>query len=126
MFLTDEERAHWQPAIELGASIVSGAQERGYFGPLGIDAMRYRDGDEVRLRPVMDINARWTMGRVAYEWGQRLAPSEQATWLVGQAAEEAISLKLPKLKWISTSSAEIGGIASVLIVGSIPQVDLLS
>lgn len=88
LFLTEREQPRWQPAIELGLQIASSAQEHGYFGPFGIDAMLYRDGDEVRLRPVQDINARWTMGRIAWEWGQRLAPGEDATWLVGTAAEE--------------------------------------
>jgi len=35
--------------------------EAGYRGPAGIDALEHRDG----LRPLVEINARWTMGHVA-------------------------------------------------------------
>ncbi len=34
----------------------------GYFGPFGIDGYRYRDGHEVRLNPLSEINARYTTG----------------------------------------------------------------
>jgi hypothetical protein len=44
-------------------------QEQGYFGPLGIDVMMYFDAKGVhRVRPLQDVNARWTMGRLAAEW----------------------------------------------------------
>ena len=37
-------------------------QDCGYFGPLGVDAMRYRLPDgSVHLRPLQDINARWAL-----------------------------------------------------------------
>lgn len=39
-----------------------------FIGPLGIDAFVYRDaGDNVRLKPVVEINPRYTMGRVLVE-----------------------------------------------------------
>ena len=38
----------------------------GDFSPLGLDAMRHRvPGGAVRTRCLQDINARWTMGRLA-------------------------------------------------------------
>ena len=44
-------------------------QKLGYFGPLGIDAMIYlASGGRVCVRPLQDVNARWTMGRLAAEW----------------------------------------------------------
>jgi hypothetical protein len=36
--------------------------EAGYFGPFGVDAYAYRDGDELRLQPRSEINARYSMG----------------------------------------------------------------
>ncbi|MBK1876570.1 DUF455 family protein [Pelagicoccus mobilis] len=46
----------------------------GYLGPLGIDAFVYRSAQgELRLKPVVEINPRYTMGRVALEVGQRNA-----------------------------------------------------
>jgi hypothetical protein len=115
LFLTEAEHDRWQPAVELGMQIASSTQESGYFGPLGIDAMLYRDGDEVRLRPIMDINARWTMGRVAYEWGRRLAAGENATWLVGSAAKEVLE-KPPGIgRVIQTTDGKGGTVISVLL-----------
>ncbi len=57
-------------------------QQHGYCGPLGIDAMRYRTADEEsRWRPLQDINARLTMGRLALGL-QRIVPeSQHASWL---------------------------------------------
>jgi hypothetical protein len=57
-------------------------QQLGYFGPLGIDAMRYRTAEgQMRWRPLQDINARHTMGRLALEI-QRIVPeSQHASWL---------------------------------------------
>jgi hypothetical protein len=87
LYLTETEQQFWEPAVQVALQIAEDFQRQGYFGPLGIDAMRYRDGDEIKLRPVQDINTRWTMGRIAWEW-KRLLPSEQrATWLQGQPAE---------------------------------------
>lgn len=49
----------------------------GYVGPLGLDAMWYRtvEGD-LRFRAIQDINARWTMGRLAVLLRDRLSPGE--------------------------------------------------
>ncbi|MCA9074041.1 MAG: hypothetical protein KDA93_03340 [Planctomycetaceae bacterium] len=56
----------WTEARISALEVASVAQRMGYFGPLGIDAMRYRtSGGEERLRPLQDINARWTMGRLS-------------------------------------------------------------
>ncbi|MDQ8200247.1 DUF455 family protein [Pelagicoccus enzymogenes] len=46
----------------------------GYEGPLGIDAFVYRSYDgRLMLKPVVEINLRYTMGRIALELGQRNA-----------------------------------------------------
>lgn len=114
--VSEEERELWQPAVEIGKQIASSAQQDGYFGPLGIDAMLYRGGDDVRLRPVMDINARWTMGRVAYEWGQRLAAGKKATWLVGSRAEGVMAEPPENTNVILTSSGELGEDTSAILI----------
>ncbi len=57
-------------------------QQLGYFGPLGIDAMRYRTADgESRWRPLQDINARLTMGRLALGLQRFVPESHHASWL---------------------------------------------
>ena len=39
-----------------------------FIGPVGIDAFVYRDATSVtRLKPVVEINPRYTMGRVLVE-----------------------------------------------------------
>lgn len=44
-----------------------------YKGPLGIDAYFYTDPDgELRLRPLVEINSRYTMGRLALEIGAQV------------------------------------------------------
>ncbi|MDQ8188336.1 DUF455 family protein [Pelagicoccus sp. SDUM812002] len=55
---------------ELGARLSA----VGYKGPLGIDAFIYRDWEGMlQLKPVVEINLRYTMGRVAWELGKRNA-----------------------------------------------------
>ncbi|MCA9108705.1 MAG: hypothetical protein KDA52_02055 [Planctomycetaceae bacterium] len=56
----------WTDAVTVGLKVAAIAQQDGYFGPMGIDAMRYRlPNGEDRLRPLQDVNARWTMGRLS-------------------------------------------------------------
>ncbi len=53
----------------------------GYQGPAGIDAMLYRDpAGNLRLKPVVEVNPRWTMGRVALELESRVLPGTPAAW----------------------------------------------
>ena len=47
----------------------------GYLGPVGVDAFVYRDRDgRARLKPVVEINPRYTMGRLTLELMKRTAP----------------------------------------------------
>ncbi len=44
----------------------------GHAGPLCVDAMVHRRGDgSLALKPVVELNVRMTMGRLAYEWAKR-------------------------------------------------------
>jgi uncharacterized ferritin-like protein (DUF455 family) len=46
-----------------------------YLGPVGIDAFAYRDADgKIRLKPIVEINPRYTMGRVTVELMKHVAP----------------------------------------------------
>jgi predicted ATP-grasp superfamily ATP-dependent carboligase len=49
----------------------------GYFGNVGIDAMLY--GSPVTLHPIVEINARKTMGWVALEVQKRHFPNQTLT-----------------------------------------------
>lgn len=116
-----ETEQHWQPAVEVGLRAAECARQLGYFGPLGIDAMRYRDADgHVRLRPLQDINARWTMGRLSLGFRKLLRPGESGTWLhlpwpAGSADsnrrffEDLAGRLPPDVRAIRTSPFEIAG-----------------
>lgn len=94
----------WQEAVEVSRRAAVRIQQAGYFGALGIDAMRYRDADgEVRLRPLQDINARWTMGRTALGWRRIVA---DGVWRHGSRAEFGNAMRLPAT--IPTSPARVG------------------
>jgi DNA-binding transcriptional ArsR family regulator len=46
--------------------------------------MQYRDENEqLHIRPLQDINARWTMGRLSLGFRKLLKPRESAKWLHG-------------------------------------------
>jgi hypothetical protein len=67
-----------------------------YAGPLGVDAFLYRDeAGEVRIKPVVEINPRYTMGRVAVELARFTAPNAVTTLTVapvGRGPEGALQL----------------------------------
>lgn len=72
----------WQPAIETGLKTAEHLQRLGYFGPLGIDAMQYRDEEgHVKVRPLQDLNARWTMGRLALGFRRVLPSGWCGSWI---------------------------------------------
>jgi uncharacterized ferritin-like protein (DUF455 family) len=63
----------------------------GYFGPVGIDAFVYRtlQGD-CRLKPVVEINPRYTMGRVTVELMKQVAPGSHGRFrLINRATIHA-------------------------------------
>jgi len=75
------EAAWHGQAIEQALRAAAFVQKAGYFGPLGIDAMLFRNLEgELCLRPLQDLNARWTMGRIALGWRRLLQPAERAFW----------------------------------------------
>ncbi|MEX0728207.1 MAG: hypothetical protein WD065_18200 [Planctomycetaceae bacterium] len=85
---SDHLQAEWDTEITCGIRVAGEVQRMGYFGPLGIDAMRYRDDSgEVRSRPIQDVNARWTMGRLALEC-QRFVPEGSCFSLLHLAASD--------------------------------------
>jgi hypothetical protein len=72
--INESEAAAWSEAVDAGRRVAEQLQQMGYFGPLGIDAMRYREaGGAVRVRALQDVNARWTMGRLSLGWRRFMA-----------------------------------------------------
>jgi len=77
--LVEIEAAARENIVQKQLQAVQILARQGYRGPVGIDAMLCREGSSVPIRPIQDINARWTMGRLGWEWGQRLR--QQGTWV---------------------------------------------
>ncbi len=49
-----------------------------FLGPIGIDAFAYRDAEgKIRLKPIVEINPRYTMGRVTVELMKHVAPGSR-------------------------------------------------
>lgn len=77
----------WTEAIPIATNAARELQAHGYVGPLGIDAMHYRLADgRTGVRPLQDINARWTMGRLAWHWRERIPAATCGYWWHGPRA----------------------------------------
>ncbi len=100
-----ETELRWMPAIETGMRVARLLKQMGYFGPLGIDAMRFRDanGNE-RMRSVQDINARHSMGRLALGLRRVLSPGEHGSWLHVRWPTDSIDA--PRL-WFDKLTADL-------------------
>jgi len=56
---------------------------RDYRGPIGIDTFVYRDADGIlHLKPVVEVNPRFTMGRVGCALRKRVLTSRTAVWRI--------------------------------------------
>lgn len=65
------------------SSVTAAARSLGYHGPISVDSMVFRGPDgEPMLRPIQDVNARFTMGRIALEWCRHFARSDRPAWLL--------------------------------------------
>lgn len=110
----------WSRAKTIGDAVARQVQELGYFGPLGLDAMWYRDRDGgVKLRPLQDLNARWTMGRLSLGFRSQRNPGESGIWRhlhcpattpkAARAWWQTAQENLPAdVRWIRTSPIQFG------------------
>jgi hypothetical protein len=109
--LSADEADSWSEAVEAARDVAEAAAQLGYCGPLGIDAMRYRDrGGTPRLRAIQDVNARWTMGRLCLGYRRLLRAGERGRWLFGPSvADIEGSTEVAGRRIIHTSPDEIAG-----------------
>jgi hypothetical protein len=64
---------HWYEHT-VAPRLAAALKPRGFRGPLGMDAFIYRDAaGTLRLKTVVEINPRYTMGRVGHELGLHTA-----------------------------------------------------
>ena len=99
----------WEEATKAALSAAVYVQSRGYFGPLGIDAMLYRDADNsLRIRPLQDINARWTMGRLSLGLRRLIGAGNRGAWLHGPTVQSDVQNSVADNRIISTSPIRVG------------------
>ncbi len=67
-------------ADRVAAVVGEVARACGYVGPVGVDGLLYRRGDEIALRPVVEINPRLNMGHLAAQLRRRVASGRAALW----------------------------------------------
>ena len=63
-------------------------QDKGFYGHVGIDSMLYINKGEVHLHPILEINARKTMGWVALQLQRKYCPHDILTMSYDSAAEQ--------------------------------------
>lgn len=116
-----ECRDHWATAIDVARRAGERIQSLGYFGPLGIDAVEYRDSaGQPRFRPLQDVNVRFTMGRLALGFRKLLRSGEAGVWLHQRWPAEDVEATRrhferfcaslpPSVRVVRTSPFTIGG-----------------
>jgi len=72
---SDESDLVWSAELTRAAErIASRLADAGYFGPVCLDAFSWHDGDRLRLRPLVDLNCRFSMSDGAWRLWRRIAP----------------------------------------------------
>ncbi len=75
-------------------------REAGFIGPVGIDAFVYRTAEGAyRLKPVVEINPRYTMGRLTLELMQQTCPGSFGMFRLVTLAQ-ARAEKVLTILWI--------------------------
>ena len=76
---------------EVMAMLEAGLREADYLGPVGIDAFVYRTpSGECRLKPIVEINPRYTMGRLTVELMKQTCPGSHGLFrLINRAQMRA-------------------------------------
>jgi len=79
-------------------------------GPLGVDVLVYDDGTGPRLKPIVELNPRWSMGRVALALRGRIANRTPAVFtLLGPPSFAALGIDGPAAlpQWAASHPVEL-------------------
>jgi len=73
----------------LGTIIEQQTEGVGYYGPIGVDALVYKEGlsGRLKLKPVIEVNPRYTMGHLALKLAPRVNASRTALWTILRAQD---------------------------------------
>ena len=101
-FLFEDNRlARLTRSLAESASEILGEHWRNQ--PFGIDHFVYRArSGELRLRPFLECNPRWTMGRVALSLQSLLSPGRTGLWLW----QSVHNLRRPPASWLNVLTAD--------------------
>lgn len=106
----------WDEALREAAVAVAGAaRETGFRGPCGVDAFVFSGpGGEPELRPVVELNARFTLGTVAVGLARRALPLVRAEFDLdaNERLRFHLALEAPPGGW-----PEAGGASGVRWIG---------
>lgn len=109
--------------VRHGQLVCEAAQAAGYFGPIGIDGFRFIDQQgNVGFRVCNDINARYTMGRLALHFRTLLAEGENGAWC--QFSVQKATDNYHEVQDLEETARKIlvdSGSKGVQIVGSSPR-----
>jgi uncharacterized ferritin-like protein (DUF455 family) len=112
-FLMDNRLTFYRE--ELPATLEPLLRAAGYCGPVGIDAFVFRTPDgELRLRSVVEMNPRYTMGRLTWELSRRVAAGRTARF-------ELIKSEAPakKIRQIEEENPAVLGTGGKMISGCV-------
>jgi uncharacterized ferritin-like protein (DUF455 family) len=72
----------------LGMMIKQQTDSIGYYGPIGVDALVYdAPSGRLKLKPVIEVNPRYTMGHLALKLAPRVNASRTALWAILRAQD---------------------------------------
>jgi hypothetical protein len=72
---------HWLNTVAM--QIGTAMRAAGFSGPAGVDAFVYRDANnDLRLKPIVEVNPRFTMGHVALRLTRRVAHGRGAMFRI--------------------------------------------
>lgn len=100
----------WQHAVEVCEQAAKRLQTLGYWGPLGIDSAIYEDvAGAALVRPLQDINARYTMGRLALGFRRLLRGGDRGVWRHGRAEERFPPAAVEVVRELDLTPPLVGG-----------------
>lgn len=78
--------------LECAEGILNKIFSLGFYGPIGVDAFIYREQNQLKLQPIVEINARQTMSLAALKFQERWFPDQTIRFFFSSNERETILL----------------------------------